>query len=475
MQPPGSEPSAHQNDRHEYANPVWTQHRHRADGRSQTAVLEVTDRLRFLFGVVLVAAGAATFAVAFRTSLTLLYRTVYRADNVVEAMAGLQGWLRFVVPFASAAMAGLVARLRAAPTQGVSNVMEAVALGNVQLSLRATASRVACSWVAIAGGMSIGREGPLIEFGGALGAAIGRVLATSLSHTRVLVAAGTAAGFAAAYNTPFAAVLFVLETIVGIAAPELLLPAMGATIVATAMTRVIVGVGPIYGQRAFDLQSYWELFAFAALGVAAAVAAAGFKKVLSSFETWFDRHPTPQPLRAMMGGAIVGAIVMWLPVVAGNGYEPLNAMLDGPTVVSGVGVLLAAKVIATSSSVASGVPGGIFTPMLLVGAALGTAWSHLIGSPSSAGSYVLVGMAATTAASIHAPLTAAVMIFELSGDYLIVLPLLLATVVSTSVSRGFGSESVYEAELRRRGLGWDITLEGRRMKTSPQGTSSPAE
>jgi CIC family chloride channel protein len=431
----------------------------------------MTDRLRFLLGVVLVAVGAATFAVAFRTSLTALYRSVYQADNVVDAMTGLQPWLRFGAPLAAAAMAGLVARLRAAPTQGVSNVMEAFALGNVQLSLMTTTSRVASSWVAIGGGMSIGREGPLIEFGGALGAAIARKLVTSLAHTRVLVAAGTAAGFAAAYNTPFAAVLFVLETIVGIAAPELLLPAMGATIIATAMTRVIVGVGPIYGQRAFGLQSNVELVSFAALGFAAAVAAVGFKKILSSFEAWFDRHPTPQPLRAMIGGALVGAIAVWLPAVAGNGYEPLNAMLDGPAIVSAVVVLLAAKVIATSASVASGVPGGIFTPMLLVGAALGTSWSHLIGSPASAGSYALVGMAATTAASIHAPLTAAVMIFELSGDYLIVLPLLLATVVSTSVSRGFGSESVYEAELRRRGLGWDLTLEGRRLKSTRRNVS----
>jgi chloride channel protein, CIC family len=134
--------------------------------------------------------------------------------------------------------------------------------------------------------------------------------------------------------------------------------------------------------------------------------------------------------------------------------------------ISAVGVLLVAKVFATSGAIARGVPGGIFTPMLLVGAALGTSWSHLVGlftaSRPSAGSYALVGMAAMTAASIHAPLTAAVMIFELSGDYPIVLPLLLATVISTSVSRRLGSESVYEAELRRRGLRWDLTLEGRR-------------
>ena len=147
--------------------------------------LQVSDRLRFLCGVVFVAVGAATFAVAFRTSLTLVYRSVYRADSVVDAMTGLKPWLRFVVPLASAAIAGMIARVRAAPAQGVSNVMEAVALGNVRLSLRTTASRVASSWVAIAGGMSIGREGPLIEFGGALGAAIARVLATSLSsHAR---------------------------------------------------------------------------------------------------------------------------------------------------------------------------------------------------------------------------------------------------------------------------------------------------
>ena len=302
----------------------------------------------------------------------MLYRTLYHADNVVDSIAGLPPWLRLVVPLAGAGIAGTIARLRATPAQGVSNVMEAVALGNVRLSLRTTASRVASSWAAIAGGMSIGREGPLIEFGGALGAAIGRMLATSLTHTRILVAAGTAAGFAAAYNTPFAAVLFVLETIVGIAAPELLLPATGATIIATAMTRAIVGIGPIYGQRTFGLESNLELLSFAALGVAAAVTATAFKWVLASFENWVERHPAPQPWRAMMGGALVGAIAVWLPAVAGNGYEPLNAMLDRPMLVSAVGVLLVAKVVATSGAIASGVPGGIFTPMLLVGAALGT-------------------------------------------------------------------------------------------------------
>jgi len=430
----------------------------------------MSERLRFLTGLCAVSLGAAIFAVLFRRSLTLVYSSIFGAANVVDAIAHLPAALRFAVPVVGAALAGSIARLRQTPSQGVSNVMEAVALGRVQLSLRATLSRVASSWTSIAGGMSIGREGPLIEFGGSLGAATARRLDVSLNSTRVLVAAGTAAGFAAAYNTPFAAVLFVLETIAGIAAPEIVIPVMSSTVIATAVTRVLVGAGPIYGQRAFGLESYGELLSFAGLGMAAALVAGAFKRTLQMCENIFERQLLPQPFRAMLGGILVGALATWLPEVVGNGYEPLNAMLDSQFLPQAVVVLLVAKVIATSGSVASGVPGGIFTPMLLVGASLGTLWAHglglVLGISANTGSYALVGMAAATAASIHAPLTAAVMIFELSGDYLIVLPLVVATVVSTSLSRMLGSESVYEAELRRRGLGWDLTLEGRQVKGS---------
>jgi len=428
----------------------------------------MTDRLRFLVGLVLVAVGAAAFAIAFRSSLAWLYRALFAADDVVDAVRGLQPWMRFALPVCGATAAGVIAFFRSVPAQGVSNVMEAVALGNVRLSLRTTLSRVLASWAAIAAGMSIGREGPLIEFGGSLGATFSRVLGVSLDHTRVLVAAGTAAGFAAAYNTPFAAVLFVLETIIGIAALDALLPAMAATVIATALTRAVVGGGPIYGQRAFVLQSAADLVWFGTLGLAAAFAAACFKGLLSQFEQTLERHPVPQPWRAALGGVVVGAIAIWIPEVAGNGYEPLNALLNQQLAVGVLIVLIIAKMIATSASVASGVPGGIFTAVLLVGGALGTLWAHALvwfglATAANTGSYALVGMAATTAASIHAPLTAAVLVFELSGDYPIVLPLLIATVVSTSVSRGLGTESVYEAELRRKGLGWELTLEGRQL------------
>jgi CIC family chloride channel protein len=424
--------------------------------------------LRLSAAVVLVAVAAAGFAIAFRTTLTWLYAAVYRRENIVDAMVALAPWQRLLAPVAGGLVAGLVIRLWVGRAQNVSNVMEAVALGRVQLSLRATARRVTASWAAIAGGVSIGREGPLIEGGGAFGAAVGHLLHIPTHHTRVLVAVGTAAGFAAAYNTPFAATLFVLETIAGIAAPVLVLPVMAGTVIAVAITRAAAGPGPLYGQRAFDLGSPVELVGAAAIGVAAALGAMAFKAVLAAAERAFGDGVSGQPLRAAIGGAVVGAIAMSMPAVAGNGYEPLHRLLDAPVGIPILAALAVAKVIATSASVGSGIPGGIFTPMLLVGAVLGIGWSETLAvlgiTAPNPGGCALVGMAATTAASIHAPITAAVMIFELSGDYPLVLPLLVSTTVAAALSRLLGSESVYDAELRKRGLGWNLTLEGRELR-----------
>lgn len=426
------------------------------------------SRLGFVSALISVAFGAALFAVGFRASLAGWYQSVFAEDNVVSAIVRLPWWLRIAVPTAGGFAAGVVARWRQPTSQGVSNVMEAVVLGRVTLSLRTTVSRVTSSALAIASGMSIGREGPLIEFGGSLGAAVGRRFRVSLDDTRVLVASGTAAGFAAAYNTPFAAVLFVLETIIGIATPTAVLPTMTATVIAAMVTRAIVGAGPIYGQRAFDVHGAVDVWWLLILGAVAALVAAGFKWCLGRAEELAERAFRLQPCRATMGGLAVGLLAIWLPTVAGNGYEPLNQILNHQLLTPAVALLLLAKIVATSASVASGVPGGIFTPMLLVGAATGSLWAQLVTMmfPSftpDAGAYALVGMAATTAASIHAPLTAAVLVFELSGDYAMVLPLILATAVSTSLSRAIGGESVYESELRRRGLGWELTLEGREI------------
>ena len=427
---------------------------------------------RYAAALAAVAVGSAAFSVGFRVLLAGVYESLFHAPDVVTAIASVPWWARIVIPLTGGLLAGAVSLIRGHARQDVSNVMEAVALGRVRLSLRTTLRRVTSSWIAIAAGLSIGREGPLIEFGGALGAAVGRTARIPQRWTRALVAAGTAAGFAAAYNTPFAAALFVLETIVGIAALEAVIPILAATAIGTALTRTMAGGGPIYGARDFTTTSPWEFASFVAVAVLAAGAAALFKQCLAWFEGIFTRWSIGQPWRSAIGGLIVGAVACGVPHVAGNGYEPLNQLLDGTMAVRLLLLLLVAKIVATGASVASGVPGGVFTPVLLVGGIVGALWGHIASlawyvPATHIGSYALLGMAAAAAASTHAPLTAAVLVFELSGDYAIALPLLFVTSLATVSSRALGTVSIYEAELHRRGLAWRLTLEGRQMTGTP--------
>jgi CIC family chloride channel protein len=330
-------------------------------------------------------------------------------------------------------------------------------------------------------GGSIGREGPLIQFGGAAGKVVSARLALPVERTRVLIAAGTAAGFAAAYNTPFAAVLFVLEVVTGVVVLDAVVPVLVATVVASAATRAVVGEGPIYGQRAFHLQSSGELLSFALMGVLIALGAQGFMHLLWFGERAFRRSPLRLPWRPAVGGLIAGSVIAFLPEVAGNGYEPLNVLVDGQFSFGFVLLLLLGKCLATTASVSSGSPGGVFTPTLLVGGGIGFLYANAVAETlhlGPPGGYALVGMAAAIAATTRAPLMAAVMVFELSGDYAIVLPLMLATAVATLVSRRLGRESIYTAELQQRGIGWEMTMEGRRILKQPSsrgaGPSSPA-
>jgi CIC family chloride channel protein len=425
-------------------------------------------RGRFGVGVVLVAVLAAAFAVAFRAALALAVHSL-GANDVVSAMRAAPLWLRVALPALGGLAAGLVslAAARGPGGGGVGNVMEAVVLGRVQLPMRVTLLKSLASWLAIASGGSIGREGPLIQFGGAAGKLVGDRLELSGEGTRILIAAGSGAGFAAAYNTPFAAVLFVLEVVTGVVALDAVLPVLVAVVLATAVTRAAVGQGPIYGQRAFALESPFELLAFAGLGVAAALGAQAFMRLLSAGESLFDHARLGLPWRPALGGALAGAVIACLPEVAGNGYEPLNALLDGSFLWGFVALLLVGKCLATTASVASGSPGGVFTPTLLVGGTIGFLYATLLAGAGvklgPAGGYALVGMAAAIAATTHAPLMAAVMAFELSGDYAIALPLVLATALATLVSRRLRRDSIYTAELRERGVGWEVTLEGRRV------------
>lgn len=426
---------------------------------------------RLVVGILVVAVAAAAFAVGFRALLGGLMHVAGNGKDIVSVLRATPMWLRFVMPAVGGLLAGLVSltTVHSPMGQGVGDVMEAVVLGRVHLSLRVTLLKSLASFLAIASGGSLGREGPLIQFGGAIGNLVGTRLGLTAARVRLLIAAGTAAGFASAYNTPFAAILFVLEVVTGVVALDAILPSLVATGIAVALVRVAVGEGPIYGERAFRMHSMWELLAYAGLGLVATLVTQAFMKLMALGERCFRRRTLPLPWRPALGGLVTGTVVAFLPEVAGNGYEPLNFLLDGKYALTFVVLLVLGKMIATTASVSSGSPGGVFTPTLLIGGATGFLYAHVLSasglSVGPPGGYALVGMAAATAAAIHAPLLASVMAFELSGDYAVALPLVLSTAIATLLSRRMARDSVYTAELARKGLGWEVTLEGRRVRT----------
>ncbi|HZX94685.1 MAG TPA: chloride channel protein [Myxococcales bacterium] len=421
------------------------------------------------YGLAVLAVGVlgAAFAVAFRLLLHHGLSLILGTGNVLEGFAALPWTGRLLLPAAGGALAAAISLLatRSPGGHGVGVILESVALGRGRIRLPAVLLKSAASLVALCSGASIGREGSIIQFGGGAGSLLGRWLRLPARETRMLVAAGTGAGFAAAYNTPFAAVLFVVEIVTGVLGIDILVPVAAATAVATTLTRMAIGGGPVYGQREFALVTQEELLAYCALGIAAGVVGPAFLAALSGAEEGARRIPLPRIARGALGGLVVGVIALRLPEVTGNGYEAIQRILDARMAGAILGVLLVAKAAATIASVSSGSPGGVFTPSMFLGAALGGlvggAVPHVLAARASAaeaGGYALAGMAAVIAATTHAPFMAATLAFELSGDYSLVIPLLACTSIAAVISRRIRPDSVYTEELRRRGIPWRGSL-----------------
>jgi len=425
--------------------------------------------------VILVALVAAAFAILFRGSLSVAVRML-GGSNIVAMITSLPLWARVALPAAGGLGAGLIGlwstRLRRG--SGVGFVMEAIVLGRVRIPLARSMLQAVASWLAIATGNSLGREGPLIQFGAAAGEGARRWMKLPDAHAPLVLAAGVAAGFAAAYNAPIAGTLFVLEVVTGVVVLEAAIPAMIAAVIATVVVHQVIGAAPIYTTRTFAFVDPVELVAYAVLGAIAAPIGVGFLRLLSRADGWWKKLPLPS--RPAIGGALCGAFLCVLPSVAGNGFEEVTGILDGRLAVTAVVILLIAKPLATAASVGSGNPGGVFTPTLLIGACVGllyaTGLHQVFGDAIAApGSYVLVGLAAALAATTHAPLMSAVLACELSGDFQLVLPLLVACAIASGVARHLYIDSVYTAELTRRGLRWRLTLDGRRVVESQQNST----
>ncbi len=340
---------------------------------------------------------------------------------------------------------------------GVPEVMLAVATQGGRIRPIVAVIKAIASAITIGTGGSAGREGPIVQIGSALGSTVGQALHLSDDRVRTLVACGAAGGIAATFNAPIAGAVFAIEVIVSDFAVGNFASIVISAVTASVISRVFLGADPAFLVPHYAMVSAWELVFYAVLGILAAVVGTAYVLLLYRIEDIFDDWKIRDYLKPAIGGLAVGAIGLLAPQTFGGGYDIIGQALLGQMAWTFLLVLVLLKIVATSFTLGSGGSGGVFAPGLFIGAMLGGAFgqgiSHLFPViTASPGAYALVGMAAVFSAAARAPLTAILIVFEMSGDYRIILPLMLATVIGTFLAEKLNKESIYTLKLVKRGI-----------------------
>lgn len=371
--------------------------------------------------------------------------------------SALGGWQRVVIPTFGGVIAGLILLygLRIAGKHGSSNLLEVVVAGDGRLRMRDALVKGFSSLVSLTTGASIGREGLVTQLSATIASKWGQFKKWQPYRLRLLVACGAAAGISAAYNAPLAGSVFAAQIVLGNFSMNLFAPIVFSSVVATVVCRQFMTIMPWFHVNTIEFDRLSELPWFVVLGVGCGVFGALFLKLLKGSEWLFSKLPVPFPMRLGIAGLIVGMVAIWYPEVWGNGFGPANQMLAGEYTLAFVLGLTVAKLVATVATVGAGTVGGVMTPTLFLGAALGstlgwTLHSGGLGSELPLGVFALVGMGAMLAATTHSVLLAMIMVFELSPDYALMPPLMLACAVAAILSRQLNDYSVYTEPVREK-------------------------
>ena len=390
----------------------------------------------------------------------LLWLFTRQTGEFVETFRHLPDWQRVAVPTVGGALAGLTLFLGARLNRQKSSTdyMEAIVLGQGNLSARSSFVKCASAAFSIASGGSIGREGPLVQLAAVIASLVGRAIKLPTARLRLLVACGAAGGIASAYNAPIGGALFVAEIILGTLSMESFGPLVFSSVIATLTVRQFLGTDPLYeiSMPLVKLSSNWEILPHLLLGLVAGLAAPWFLRGLRASERLFAATRLPPYARLALGGAVVGALAVVYPEVCGNGYSVVNALLHAHWVWQTVLAVLILKLVATAATFGSGAVGGVFTPTLFAGASIGYLFGLGVralwpGTPPVVSVFILVGMGALLAATTHAPIMAIIMLFEMTLDYGIILPLMLACVIAHYTASAVEPASIYSESLKRKG------------------------
>ncbi len=382
-------------------------------------------------------------------------------DRVGGSLAPLGPWTVTLIPVAGGLIVGLILKffVGAERHHGVAGIMEAVALAGGRLRYWRVPAKSVAAAVAIGAGASVGPEDPSVQIGANLGSALGQVLRLSDDRVRSLVAAGAAGGVAAAFNAPIAGVFFALEIVLGEISGGAFSLVVMASVLSAVVTQALSGTQPAFRVPAYAFGSAWELPLYVGLGLLAGPLSALYVRFLYRAQDLFHHlRRVPHWLKPALAGVAVGVVGIFLPDVFGEGYHTIEAILGqvGPPVLILL-ALLAAKLVLTPVSIGGGFPGGVFAPSLFLGAVLGGAYGLLAegmfpGLDIAPPAFAMVGMAAVLAGAVHAPLTAILLLFEMTNDYRIILPLMFAVVISLLVSQRLQPDSVYTLGLARKGI-----------------------
>ncbi|HEY7634561.1 MAG TPA: chloride channel protein [Gemmatimonadales bacterium] len=409
------------------------------------------DQLALLLSLV-IGALVGLVVVAFILLTGRLAARMYPAGGV--------GWRRILVPTLGALVTGylLYRYFPFARGSGVPQTKTAVFIRDGRISFRTVVGKFFCCSASLASGIALGREGPAVQIGAGLASVIARRLGLSKEQVRALVPVGGAAALAAAFNTPIAAVLFSLEEIMG----DLHAPILGSVVLSSATSwmvlHLVLGDEPLFHVTAYHLTNPAEFAVYAVLGVVGGLGSVWFVKLLLSLRQWFlDLPGWTTWFQPVAGGLTVGIMGYFLPQVLGVGYSEVEKVLAGDVVLKVVVILAVLKIIATAVCYASGNAGGIFGPSLFIGAMMGASVgsvAHLLLPTYTAGpgAYALVGMGTAFAGIVRTPLTSVIMIFELTRDYTIIVPLMISNLIAFFISHHYQRQPIYEALARQDGV-----------------------
>lgn len=430
-------------------------------GRIQSAVSKTVQNEHLLLVALALVVGCISGAavIGLREAIKAVELLAFSVgtDSLAQLGMTLPLWQVVLAPTAGGLIVGLLSWkfLPGGRNQAVADVIEASAMRAGHMSSRVGLVSAISSAISIGAGASVGREGPAVHLGASLAGWIARRLHLSRSLARTVLGCGVAAAVSASFNAPIAGALFATEVVVGQYALKTFAPIVVASVAGTALSHIHFGDSAAFVLGNNHITSFWEFPAFIILGIVAAVAAIVLMRGIFLAQDLAQRVPAPPWLRPAIAGLVVGIIAIWLPQILSVGYGFTEWAILGKYSILLLVAIGLAKILATSLCIGFGFAGGVFSPALVLGAAVGSSYGLIAADifphlASSVSVYTIVGMGAVAAAVLGAPISTTLIIFELTGDYKLSLGVMVAIVVSTEITHHLFGSSFFAEQLKRR-------------------------